>query len=432
MSKLMRFPFCWGTDAVKRAPDLAGSGRNDTGVRGGWWVRLILFTVLLGTPVFADARVHPHSISRFGWRSTPGDLQARLDRIADLVDQSNVPNLVGSERWRTLLSTHRSNIERAESHSEFADAVNALLKDAGISHFHYYTDDDWPYWHLQSYFGSGGPETKVAHIGIFPRRIGDSWFVNGVLEGSPASSLDIRVGDELLTVDGLPFHPVASFRGKEETPVTLRLRRKPGLTLNIRVTPVKETLHKAFQRAIRQSVGTVEHAGLRFAYLHGWSLLGWGREYHRLLTMQSGVDGLLLDYRDGFGGSSDNAMNFFFGDSGTTGEGLGHWVKPAVILTADGTRSAKEVVVDAVKQAGVATLVGTSTPGEVTSVGSVRRIGPDGLLMLPAHRTALEGKPTQPDYWVDRDIRYCAGADPQIKRAKEILVGLIREPALSN
>ena len=41
--------------------------------------------------------------------------------------------------------------------------------------------------------------------------------------------------------------------------------------------------------------------------------------------------------------------------------------------------------------------------------------------MLPGTRFDLEGKPTQPDYPVPRDIRYSAGADPQMDFAKKLL-----------
>jgi C-terminal processing protease CtpA/Prc len=96
-----------------------------------------------------------------------------------------------------------------------------------------------------------------------------------------------------------------------------------------------------------------------------------------------------------------------------------------VILIADGTRSAKEIVVDAVQTAERAPLVGTPTPGEVTSVGAIRRVGRDGLLMLPGQTFSLEGNPTKPDYPVSRDIRHCAGADPQLRKAKQVLADLI-------
>ena len=351
---------------------------------------------------------------------------ARLDRIVELTEESNVPELVGSERWCELVDAYRPYIERAQCHCEFAEAVNALFRAGGISHFHYYTDDDWLYWLVRSTFEAEEPEFE--HIGLYTERIDGRWFVRGVLEGSPAAATRIRAGDELLLANGLPFEPVASFRGKEGQPVRLRIRRRPQLLYNIIVTPVKESLSKALERAIQRSIRVIDHNGYRFAYVHTWTLLGSGEEYPRLLQMQNDVDGLLLDFRDGVGGVTSRAMRFLFGPDGEPRrhKASGHWTKPVVILIADGTRSAKELVVDEAKRRKRALLVGTPTPGEVTSVGGIRRVGSDAVLMLPGHRFALEGHPTTPDVHVERDIRYTAGADSQLKIAKELLADLVR------
>ena len=181
---------------------------------------------------------------------------------------------------------------------------------------------------------------------------------------------------------------------------------------------------KAVQRAISKSVRVVDLDGRDVLYMHAWTLLG-GREYRRLLEMQDEVDGLLLDFRDGFGGTWAAASSFLLSGENEQPNASSHWHKPVVILIADGTRSAKEIVVDAVKQAGVAPLVGTPTPGHVTSVGGVRRTGPDGLLMLPGMRFDLEGNPTHPDILVERDIRYCGGRDPQMRVARMLLSELM-------
>jgi C-terminal processing protease CtpA/Prc len=96
-----------------------------------------------------------------------------------------------------------------------------------------------------------------------------------------------------------------------------------------------------------------------------------------------------------------------------------------VILIGDGTRSAKEIVVSAVQRRNRALLVGTPTAGHVTPLGALRRVGRDGLLMLPGEPLALEGRPTQPDVYVARDIRFSAGADPQLDCAAALLARLV-------
>jgi len=369
-------------------------------------------------------------------RSTPVTVEpnsafnttARLAKLLDAIERSNAPELIGPDRWKSLVGLHYERIEAADSHVDFAAAVNALISAGGISHFRYFTTEDWTYWFLCSTFGRDGSECEVEHVGVVPERIGRRWFVRGVLEGSAAADSPILVGDELLTVEGAAFSPVAAFRGRGELPTRIELRREPGAIFEVTLTPVRESLYHAVQRAVAESIRIDEHDGWRMAYLHGWTLLGRGGEYDRLLDMQSDVDGLILDYRDGFGGTWQAASRFLLGD----GNGLDgasttpFWTKPVVILTADGTRSAKEIVVHAVKRDRRAPLIGAPTAGAVVTVGGVRRIGEDGLLLLPGQRLALEGRPTEPHFEVPRDIRYAAGRDEPMTVACVVLAEYIR------
>ena len=76
---------------------------------------------------------------------------------------------------------------------------------------------------------------------------------------------------------------------------------------------------------------------------------------------------------------------------------------------------------DAVRRHERAPLVGLPTPGHVISVGRVRRVGDNALLMLPGSRFRLEGHPTVPDFFVARTIPYCGGEDIQLDAAKAVL-----------
>jgi len=344
---------------------------------------------------------------------------ARFERILELVADSNAPALVGRERWHELVAKHRPNIVRARTHEQFARRVNDLIVESGTSHFQYFPDSDWSYWHLASFFGDED-RYEVAHIGLYPKRIDGRWFVAGVFEGSEAQRAGILVGDEIVAVDGAPYAPLASFRGKAGTTVTVRLQRRPGEFHDVGVTPVEESLYQAMQNAIVASIDVLERSGRRIAYMHGWTLLGGAHEYRMLRKLQGEVSGLILDYRDGYGGHWGAAERFLLGRDGG-GSADNAWTKPVVILTGEGTRSAKEIVVDSVRRHARAPLVGLPTPGQVVSVGGVRRIGDDAFLELPGQRFRLEGHPTMPDFLVERVIPYCAGDDPQLDAAQALL-----------
>lgn len=351
---------------------------------------------------------------------------ARFANVLRIIDHWSGPEGVpNSHHWDALVATHREAIESADNHQAFSRALNRLFAESGVSHFAYYTDEDWSYWHLRGVFRRHRGDGAVEHIGIYPQEIDGRWFVRGVFEGSPAEAAGLKVGDELISVDGLPYAPVRSFLGRAGQDARLRVRRLPELYLQVDIVPVRESVYAAMERAMRGSLRLIHHGESTFVYLRGWTLLGDGREYDELAALQPFVHGLVLDYRDGFGGRPEAALRFLVGErDGAGGRRNPEWVKPVLILTADGTRSAKEIVVDAARRANRAILVGEPTPGHVTTVGAVRRVGDDGMLMLPGEKLALEGKPTWPDIVVARDIRYAAGRDPQLALALDILADL--------
>lgn len=398
-----------------------GMGLRPFGIIG----RLLL-VVLASFPAVtaAEVRAAPTTATRVaraagGKQFSAARAASRFHRIVELVADSNAPALVGHKRWQALVAKHRPNIVQARTHEQFAGRVNDLFVESGTSHFQYFPDSDWSYWHLASVFGDED-KYDVAHIGLYPKRIDGRWFVAGVFEGSEAHRAGILVGDEIVAVEGEPYAPIASFRGMAGATVTLRLQRRPGEFHDLRVTPVRESLYRAMQNAITASIDVLECEGRRIAYMHGWTLLGGSREYRELRKLQGEVSGLILDYRDGYGGHWGTAERFLVGDDGDT-SGKHTWTKPVVILTGEGTRSAKEIVVDAVRRHARAPLVGSPTPGHVISVGGVRRIGDDAFLELPGQRFHLEGRPTIPDFHVERPIPYCAGDDPQMEAAQALL-----------
>lgn len=378
-------------------------------------------TFLLPTSAPVVAAKLPADIVRTEDRFETVGARERLADVLAKVDASNAPQLIGRDRWDAIVKHRAPAILASPDHATFAARLNDMIHETGQSHFHYMTDRDWSYWHARSAFRRSGEPVAVAHIGLFPERIDGKWFARGVFEGSPAEAAGVRVGDELVSVDGEPYAPIHAFAGKEDTEVTLRVRRRPGLLINLVVTPKKQRIFAAMQRAIIDSIDVREHNGVTYAFAHVWTTLGKGREYRKLLQLQKEVDALLLDMRDGYGGYWQTAIDFLLGGAP---EG---WEKPVVILTAEGTRSAKEIIVNRARDAGRATLVGTPTPGAVTSVDAIERIGDDAVLMTPGRRFHLEGNPTLPDVLIERELPYAAGRDPQLQAALDILTAKVRE-----
>ena len=148
-----------------------------------------------------------------------------------------------------------------------------------------------------------------------------------------------------------------------------------------------------------------------------------------------GVNGFIVDIRDGWGGAHGNYLGIFWRDvpllESVDREGARHAFdqqirKPAVLLVNGGTRSGKETIAYGAKKHGLARLVGERTAGAYNFGGPVCLS--DGSLLLLAQSDALvdgerlEGRGVAPDVVVPFDFRYSAGRDAQLMRALELLV----------
>ena len=78
-------------------------------------------------------------------------------------------------------------------------------------------------------------------VGVFADKPGDFWVVVYIMEGSPAANADIRVGDRIISIDGVPTTQMKSAKdligrasGHAGSEIELELQR-PGLASSIRI-----------------------------------------------------------------------------------------------------------------------------------------------------------------------------------------------------
>jgi Periplasmic protease len=84
------------------------------------------------------------------------------------------------------------------------------------------------------------PDGEVSYVGIgaYARQLAGKTFATGILAGLPADRAGLRVGDEIVDVDGKPYRSIESFFGKADQSVILRIRRQPdGPIEPLTVTP---------------------------------------------------------------------------------------------------------------------------------------------------------------------------------------------------
>ena len=154
-------------------------------------------------------------------------------------------------------------------------------------------------------------------IGIDTLVTDEGEFVSSVYDGLPAAEAGVRVGDRLIDVDGIPFHPVRSFAASGRPTGALersaRTQRRDAATCRYDLVfwPARRcfTMRSA---AVHRSLFAALH---KIGYVHVWSYAGQKYQDELAAILRSeewnDVDALILDLRDGYGGASPEFLSLF-------------------------------------------------------------------------------------------------------------------------
>lgn len=371
-----------------------------------------------------------------------------FDEAARLVRFNFYDRNMKGKDWDSISDRHRRDYLASRTPKQRSQAINAMLAELDASHMLHATPDEPAYYQLVDIFSFGLrrelPKVfpngiSYPGIGVFTREIDGKTFVTGVLAGLAAAKAGLLVGDEILTVDGAPFEPVASFRGKVGGAVTMSIRRERDGPVSV-VTLVPEQIEpdKAFQTAMRDSARIIEANGKRLGYIHVWSYAG--QDYQSILEdeLSTGklkdAEALIWDLRDGWGGAHPRYLDLFnarapdmtmIDREGDTSVASFKWRKPAALLINAGTRSGKEVLTYGFKKYGLGEVIGTRTAGALLA-GRGYLLSDASFLMVAVNDVKvdgerLEGKGVEPTIEVPFEIPYAAGRDPQLEKAIEVL-----------
>ena len=364
------------------------------------------------------------------------------------------PALYGLD-WTAVTARYRPVAVAATSLEERARVINRMLGELHASHTAYFEPGDPAYYDLLDVFAGAlrrdvrrlFPDGEIAYsgIGVLTRQIDGKTFVSGTLAGLPAHRAGLRVGDEILAVDGRPYEPVRSFVDKRGGPVVLAIRRtRDGAVQELTVVPERIRPARAYLEAMAASARLIERNGRRIGYIHVWSYAG--SQYQELLERElhtgplKDADALVWDLRDGWGGAQPQYLDVFTGRgplvelrdrSGKETLQNVKWRRPVAMLINGGTRSGKEILAYGFKKYGVGDLIGTRTRGAVLAARAF--VLSDGTLLEVAVNDVavdgerLEGVGVTPTVEVPFTLPYAQGADPQLERA---VAGLAVAPPL--
>ncbi len=359
------------------------------------------------------------------------------------------PNFNGVD-WPLLRAQYQPQAARANSTEQLAYIINQMLSQLHTSHTHFYTQNEPAYYQIAGIFRQfllkdlkpflPDGQLQYTGIGIETQEIDDKTFIKAIINGSPAHKAGLKVGDQLLSVDGQPFQAIQSFVAQADQEVRVLIQRTSDSDPQ-KIVVVPQTFNPAtmFLDAVDNSVEVIERDGHKIGYIHIWSYAD--PQYQQQLEKElvearlKDTDGLVWDIRDGWGGASPSYLNIFTAPSptitkifrdGVERHNQRQWQKPVVMLVNQGTRSGKEILAYGFRQYGVGKIVGSQTAGAV--VAGRPYIMPDGSLLYLAVANVfvdgerLEGQGIVPDVQVPFFIPYAQGVDPQKEQAIKTLL----------
>ncbi|MBZ4661725.1 MAG: carboxyl-terminal protease [Thermotoga sp.] len=334
-------------------------------------------------------------------------------------------------------------------------AIDGLVKGTGDD-FSYYQDPE-TYRENQiemkgEYGGLGIEVTYDAEHGAIK--------VVAPMYGTPAWRAGLKAGDLIITIDGTPvskmtyMEAVNNLRGEPGTSVTIEVLRD-GEKLTFTIVREKIEIKMVLYSFIETEKGSIGYVRItRFG-----EKADSDTKNALDKIFEKGVKGLIVDVRDNPGGYLDVALKIvsMFVDKGVIlkvrngfGEedvyesyGNSYPNVPIVLLVNEGSASASEILTGALKDLGIATVVGRKTFGK----GSVQTGFPlsnGGVLFLTtAHYLTPSGKDIhkigiEPDVLVEESVEEELHAetreqievdpekDPFVKKGLEVLLEKIK------
>lgn len=269
------------------------------------------------------------------------------------------------------------------------------------------------------------------------------------LPDTPAFNAGVMSGDKIVKIDGKSTEGMSTdeavqiIRGEQGTEVTLTLYRE-GATDFLEVPIVRDTI-------TIPTIKTEQRGDTFIIALYSFNALSEMKMQEAMRAyVSSDAENLILDLRGNPGGYLQSAVAIasYFLPAGEVvvreqyGDGEGedvyrsqgktlrdHTPKQMVVLVDGGSASASEILSGALKEHGVATIIGETTFGK----GSVQELVdlPDGSSLkvtiarwLTPNGHSISEKGLDPDITVERTVdQYLAGEDPQLDAALEYVRG---------
>lgn len=404
--------------------------------RNGYWSGLfsgLLLAILLFGCVYVGKQV----FQIFENKRIVMDAQSEEAELMNEYTTAKVEVIEDTIREYFLEEANRSDLENG--------IYNGMLESLGDPYSAYYSTDELKELQMSTegiYYGIGAYISKAA--------TDEFCTISGVIENTPAEEADLRAGDIIYEVDGVltqgmdTTEVVALIKGEEGTQVVLTLVREgEDDYLKIPVERRKIESPTVSNEMLDNGIGYIE--------ITEFDEVTEDQFAEALAECKAnGMKALILDLRSNPGGNLSTVceigrmvlpkgMIVYTEDKygkrdEYTCDGLRQLKVPAVVLVNGYSASASEILAGAMKDHGVATIMGTTTFGK----GIVQRIislsdGSAVKLTVSKYYTPngndIHEKGVEPDVVVefDADAYYDEGIDNQLQEAVKFLNEKIAE-----
>ncbi len=358
---------------------------------------------------------------------------------------------MGGVDWAAMGDRYRPLLGRIGSADDLHDVLRELQGETRTSHTG-----------VLPPAAGGDPELAQGLLGADVERTGDgTWRIARILPGessvigarSPLAAPGVAAapGDLIVAVDGRPVDqdlgPNVLLVGKAGKPVELTLRRDGADRRAVVVPLASEHATRYYDLVARQRAAVCEASGGRLGYVHipGTNPAGWA-ELHRDLSTEFQRDGLIVDLRDVEGGNA----SWLIAEK-LARRSIGWHVSrheeperypveaprgPIVAITDEYASSGGDIVIQALKSYGIATVVGTRTWGGVIAcyfnelVDGTLVTQPTSALWFADAGWAVEGHGVDPDVEVTIPPHdWAAGRDPQLDTAVRLALQVLEKRA---
>lgn len=347
--------------------------------------------------------------------------------------------------WVAIREEYRPFLDSVAHRSEMAVVLNMMVGELEGSH-------------SEVSSAPGNPSGQnVAHPGftIDYSHAGPGIKVKSVPAGAPGSFTKTRIGagEYVVAINGVDVRPDEGLwkvlAGETGRDITFTVNSTPSRSgareVKYRALSGGEWGDLHYKNRIEARRKYVESkSGGKLTYLHIAGMGGGNMTTFNLEAWQyvQGKQGVVIDVRNNGGGNiADQLLDILErkpqmryvprDDEEVFGPGTA-WNRPTVVMHAETSFSNAEMFPAAMKDRGLAKLVGMPTPGYVIYTNGSRLVDGTGIRIPGTGVYRLDGTPTEnmgqvPDYRVDITPEdYFAGRDPQLDKAIEVLMGMVK------